>query len=231
MADGPGTDMTAITDIRQQLVDAAHRLHAKGLVGEGAASLSSRVPGRPQMAIAPRGSTFAELKPAQVEIIDWEAATDPERSLHATIYRSRPDAGAIAHLHPQWASALRLLDRPMPGIFDEQVRQLGRSLQRLPYSEPVLGREAIALLKDHDSAFLYGDGVLCLGVTRDRVIFNAELLEKCAKAFVLASATGRKVGTVPLFVREIAHSRMLKDQKKAAAAYARGEVPTGFTAY
>ena len=223
--------MDSITDIRQQLADAAHRLHAKGLVGEGVASLSMRVPGQSQMAVAPKGSAFAGLKVDQVEILPFDAATDPERGLHATVYRTRPDTGAIAHLHPQWASALRLLDQPMPGIFDEQVRQLGRSLKRLPYSEPALGREAIALLKDHDNAFLYGDGVLCLGVTRDRVIFNAELLEKCAKAYVLASATGRKVGTVPLFVREIAHSRMLKDQKKAAAAYARGEVPTGFTAY
>jgi ribulose-5-phosphate 4-epimerase/fuculose-1-phosphate aldolase len=223
--------MASILEIRQQLVDAAHRLHAKGLVGEGAASLSMRVPGQQQMVVAPRGSAFAALKVEEVELLAFDAASDAERSLHAMVYRTRSDTGSIAHLHPQWASALRLLDRPMPAIFDEQVRQLGRSLKRLPYSEPALGREAIALLKDHDNAFLYGDGVLCLGVTRDRVIFNAELLEKCAKAYVLASATGRKVGTVPLFVREIAHSRMLKDQKKAAAAYARGEVPTGFTAY
>lgn len=223
--------MTDITEVRQQLVDAAHRLHAKGLVGEGAASLSMRVPGQSQMVVAPRGSAFADLKVEQVELLSFDGPGDPERSLHAMIYLSRPDTGSIAHLHPHWASALRLLDQPMPAIFDEQVRQLGRSLKRLPFSEPVLGREAIALLKDHDNAFLYGDGVLCLGVTRDRVIFNVELLEKCAKAYMLASATGRKVGTVPLFVREIAHSRMLKDQKKAAAAYSRGEVPTGFTAY
>ncbi len=231
MADGQGTDMDATTDIRKQLVDAAHRLQAKSLVGDGTASLSMRVPGQAQMAVAPKGSAFAGLKPDQVEVVDFGVASGPEQGLHATLYRTRPDVGAIAHLHPRWASALRLVDQPMPGIFDEQVRQLGRSLKRLPYSEPALGREAIALLKEHDNAFLFGDGVLCLGVTRDRVIFNAELLEKCAKAYVLAFATGRKVGTVPLFVREIAHRRMLKDQKKAAAAYARGEVPTGFTAY
>lgn len=218
-------------EIRQQLADAAHRLHAKGLVGEGSASLSMRVPGQPRMAIAPRGAAFAVLTAAEVEMIGLEEATDPERGLHATVYLHRPDTGSIAHLHPQWASALRLIDQPMPGIFDEQVRQLGRSLKRLPFSEPRLGREAIARLKEHDNTYLFGDGVLCLGVTRDRVIFNAELLEKCAKAYLLAFATGLKVGTVPLFVREIAHSRMLKDQKKAATAYARGEVPSGFTAY
>jgi ribulose-5-phosphate 4-epimerase/fuculose-1-phosphate aldolase len=223
--------MSSHDECRHQVVDACHRLQAKGLLGGGAQSVSVRIAGAAAMAMTSAGADFAALTEEQVGIVMFDSARGAEQSLHATIYRERPDVGAIAHITPRWSSALHALERPMPGIFDEQVRQLGRSLQKLPYEAPVLGCGALALLKCHDNAFLFGEGLLCLGVTRDRVVFNAELLEKCAKAYLLAVATGRPVGTVPLLVREIAHRRMLKDQRKSAAAYARGEVPAGFTAY
>jgi ribulose-5-phosphate 4-epimerase/fuculose-1-phosphate aldolase len=229
--------MESFEAVRQQVAAACHRLHAKDLCGSSADSFSMRIAGDAAMALTPAGCRFAEVRAEAVSRValadegDAEAADAVQRALHRSIYRLRPDVGAIAHTHQRWASGLRLLDAPMPGIFDEQVRQLGRSLRRLPFSAPALGREAIALLKAHDNAYLFGDGVLVLGVTADRAVFNAELIEKCAKAHLLASATGLRVGTVPLFVREIAHRRMRKDQQRAAAAYARGEVPTGFTAY
>jgi len=189
-----------MNEARDELAQAMERLKAKGLC---------------PLTLSVRG-------PGEAASVTAEGASSGVGPLHGTIFEVRPDAGAIVTARPRWASALWLLSQPMPGIFDEQVRQLGRRVDRLGDPEG---------LKSHHSAFLYDEGVVCLGVTLERAVFNVELLEKCAEAYLLASATGRRVTRVPLWVREIAFHRLKKDQLRAAEAWARGEVPSGFTAY
>lgn len=140
---------------------------------------------------------------------------------HAAYYADRPDVGAVLVASPPWAGALGLVEREMPGLFDEQVRHLGR---KVAHFSP-------AALKSGDNAFLLGDGVLVFGMTLDRLIFNAELLEKCAKAFILAHSTGVKLTLVPWWVRTIAGRRLLRDEKFAAECYAEGKMPVFKSAY
>jgi hypothetical protein len=45
-------------------------------------------------------------------------------------------------------------------------------------------------------------------------VHNVEILEKCSLAYLLALCTDRKVSKIPLAVREIAFSKLRKDQKK-----------------
>lgn len=178
-------------------------------------SLSARVPGLRAMDTVVNGVerrlAFEEERPGE-----------PLTAVHAEVYQRRPDVGACVVARPHWASALGLAPGPAPGLFDEQVRQLGRSIDRLT---------ELRHLRDRHCAYLWGNGVLCLGVTLERAVFNLELLEKCAQAYLLATATGLRVFTVPWWVREIAFLRLKKDQARAARAWARGEKPEGFTAY
>jgi len=97
--------------------------------------------------------------------------------LHAEVYRRRGDAGAVLSACPPWGAALAGLGRPMPPVFDEQVRHLGPSV--LPLAGP-------ASLDSCRNAYFLPDGCLCIGTTRDRAVFNAELLEKCSQAYLLA---------------------------------------------
>jgi hypothetical protein len=113
------------------------------------------------------------------------------------------------------------VEKAMPGLFDEQVRHLGGKVARLSPST----------LESGDNAFLMGDSVLCFGMTLDRLIFNAELLEKCAKAFLLAHSTGSKLTLVPWWVRLIAGRRLLRDERFAAECHAEGRVPVFKSAY
>jgi hypothetical protein len=56
-------------------------------------------------------------------------------------------------------------------------------------------------------------------------VLNAELLEKCAKAYVLAAATGQPVPTLPWWVCKIAIGRLHKDQRRAAERFAQALLP------
>jgi hypothetical protein len=67
---------------------------------------------------------------------------------------------------------------------------------------------------------------LCLGFTLTLLVFNVELLEKCAKACLLASTTGRPIKRVPWLVRWVAGQRLAKDRRRAAASHAAGQPAT-----
>jgi ribulose-5-phosphate 4-epimerase/fuculose-1-phosphate aldolase len=205
------------------------RLLAKGLFGKPGDGLSLRVPGDRSMLYREHDGSPAGNE-AMLVPFDSTSTAGAAASLHASVYDARPDVGAVLIARPQWGAKLSAIGR-MPAIFDEQVRQLGAAVEALPESNGKWSETSKSLLDTGSNAFLVGDAVLCLGYTMDRVIFNSELLEKCAKSFVLASLTGNAIGTIPWWVRYIAGSRLRKDEKKAAAAFARGEIPSGLGGY
>jgi hypothetical protein len=68
-------------------------------------------------------------------------------------------------------------------------------------------------------------------MTCERAVFNTELLEKCAQAYVIAKASGTRLRAIPGWVRMIANRRLLHDERNAAARYLNGQLPESTTAY
>lgn len=207
----------------EQARAAWRRLSEKGLASFGG-SLSLRVPG---------AATFTLIEDRATDASSDHAfdASGGVAGVHAAIYRARPDVGAVFISRQPWARNLSDLQLTMPAVFDEQVRHLGKRVERLAWPVADLPNRAAEALATQANAYVLDDAVLCLGLTRDRLVFNAELLEKCAKAFVLATLTGLPVRKLPWLVQFIANRRLLKDERSAAQAYARGDVPTGLNAY
>ncbi|HPL29565.1 MAG TPA: class II aldolase/adducin family protein, partial [Anaerolineae bacterium] len=117
-----------------------------------------------------------------------------------------------------YASALALINAPIPALFDEQVRYLGRAVEIIAYAPSGTG-----LLKNnvrsrvrngHNAYILKNHGALVLGHDAERAERNVELLEKCALAYLLALCTGRHIDRIPLAVREIAFAQLRKDEKR-----------------
>jgi ribulose-5-phosphate 4-epimerase/fuculose-1-phosphate aldolase len=187
------------------------RLQQRHLLTRGLFSV--RVPGREAMAVLdPEG---------EPRILGFAEALDPRAALHAQVYRRRGDAGAVLSACPPWAATLAGLARPLPVVFDEQARHLGPVL-------PLTGPQA---LDSNGTAYFLPDGCLCIGTTRDRAVFNAELLEKCSQAFLLAFLARGRVWRIPLPIRLFAWSRLRRDQRIAAAAIAQGRFAQTATAY
>lgn len=200
-----------------ELLQAATRLAAKGLFNDGGDSLSLLLPGTGRMLLLVHGQA-----PREVELDHGE---DGIAGLHARLYRLRGDVGAAALLSPRWSLQLAALNEAMPAVFDEQARHIGRSwapagIEQLP-----------ALLAGGGNAGPLAGRLLALGVTRNRMLFNAELFEKCAMAYVLARLGGGRVKKVPWWVRLIAGRRLRKDQARAAASHAAGQQAAELGAY
>jgi ribulose-5-phosphate 4-epimerase/fuculose-1-phosphate aldolase len=209
-----------------EVAEALARLEAKGLATSPFDTFSARVPGRGALAVASLGARSLRVVP-----LGEDAGDEPTAALHAAVYRARGDAGAVLTARLPWASRLSLVPEPMPAVFDEQVRQLGARVERLPAPGSTLGGAGEAILARGANAFLLGEGVLVLGFTPERAVLNAEVLEKCAKAYLLARLAGGPVRTIPWLVRWIAVRRLRKDERRAATAWGRGEAPGRFSTY
>jgi ribulose-5-phosphate 4-epimerase/fuculose-1-phosphate aldolase len=214
--------------IKQHIVDTAQRLTQKGYLMATGGNLSIRVAGHSAFAITPSNFDYMKMTPADICVLDFElkmleGARKPsvESAMHAAIYQVRPDVNAVVHTHQVYASTLALINASIPALFDEQTRFLGRSVNIIPYAPSGTGllKNRIARhVRDRNNAYIMQNhGALCFGPDVERAEHNVEILEKCSLAYLLALCTERKIPRIPLVVREVAFSKLLKDQKQAAA--------------
>lgn len=217
--------MGAYDSYKQQVVDAAQSLTRKGFLMATGGNLSVRILGQKLFAITPSNYDYMKMTPEDICILDFdliqvEGTLKPsvESAMHGAIYQARPDVNAVAHTHQVYASALSLIKSPIPTLFDEQARFLGRSVEIIPYAPSGTGflRDVVAKhVKSHNNAFLMQNhGALCLGHDLERAAHNVEILEKCSLAYLLALCADKPVSKIPFAIREIAFSKLRKDQKK-----------------
>ncbi len=210
---------------RKLIVETAQQLTRKGFLMATGGNLSYRIAGQSAMAITPSNYDYLKMLPEDVCVLDFELKViegslkpSVESAMHAAIYRVRPDVNAVVHTHQVYASTLTLIKMPIPSLFDEQVRFLGRSVNIIPYAPSGTGLLAGRIarsVRDHNNAYmLQNHGALVFGQDMERAVFNVEILEKCSLAYLLAICTDRNVSKIPLAVREVAFAKLRKDQKK-----------------
>ncbi len=216
--------------IEQQLLEGCRRLAAKGFLNTPADSFSMRVPGAMEMILTSGHEDWGQIAKADLRTVSFfpdEASSD----LHASIYQARADVGAVAISSPRGVRLIAQYGGQLPPIFDEQVRHIGLPIGSLANEEKIPREIVKKEFRQGANAALLGEQLLCLGMTCDRVLFNTELYEKCARAYVIAKASGNRIGSIPMWVRLIANQRLLRDERRAAASYRNGHAPEGLTAY
>ena len=207
--------------IRTLLLQDQDRFEAKGLFGEPGDSFSMRIPGQPEFLLV----TPDHHQPVSVSI-NGPGSDIP--GLHARLYRNRTDAGAVLISGTPWSAALASAGETIPVLFDEQARHLGEVTAPVPEGDLQALETA---LQGGANIAIVGERRLCLGATPERVVFNAELFEKCAQAFLIALSSGRRIRRIPWLVRVIAGGRLKKDQARAAESLDAGRIPEGMNAY
>lgn len=210
---------------KKLIVDTAHELVRKGFLMATGGNLSMRVANKEAFAITPSNYDYMKMTPEDICILDFdlnilEGHLKPsvESAMHGAIYQARGDVNAIIHTHQVYTSALTLIKSPIPALFDEQARFLGRSVEIIPYAPSGTGmlKSTVAKhVKNHNNAFMMQNhGALVFGHDMERAVHNVEILEKCAMAYLLAICTEKKISKIPLAVREVAFAKLRKDQKK-----------------
>lgn len=217
--------MQTLDLFKQQVVETAQELTHKGFLMATGGNLSVRIPGQAAFAITPSDFDYLKMTPEDICVLDFdlnvtEGHLKPsiESGMHAAVYRVRPDVNAIVHTHQVYASALTMIQAPIPALFDEQARFLGRSVEIIPYAPSGTGmlKSTVAKhVRNHNNAYMMQNhGALVFGPDMERAVHNVEILEKCALAYLLTLCSGRKASKIPLAVREIAFAKLRKDQKR-----------------
>jgi len=217
--------MSQYQNQKQAIVEAAQSLTHKGYLMATGGNLSMRIIGEEAFAITPSNFDYMKMTAQDICVLDFqlnilEGVHKPsvEAAMHCAIYQVRGDVNAVVHTHQVYASALALINKPIPGLFDEQTRFLGRSVKIIPYAPSGTGmlRNIIAKhVKDHNNAYIMQNhGALNFGHDLERAMHNVEILEKSSLAYLLALCSGEKASKVPLAVREIAFAKLRKDQRK-----------------
>jgi ribulose-5-phosphate 4-epimerase/fuculose-1-phosphate aldolase len=218
--------MGSFDEHKKQIVDSAQALVRKGYLMATGGNVSLRLPGQNAFAITPSNYDYFKMTPEDVCLLDFDLRVveghhkpSVESAMHGVVYQARPDVNAIVHTHQAYVSALALIKAPIPALFDEQARFLGRSVDIIPYAPSGTGllKNAVAKnVRNHNNAFmLQNHGALVFGHDMERAIHNVEILEKCALAYLLAICSERKISKIPVAVREVAFAKLRKDQKKS----------------
>lgn len=107
--------------LRRAVIETARELNSRGINVNKSGNISARF--RDGFLITPTGVPYETLLPEDIVFIDLESGGSQGRRLpssewemHAEVYRARTDAGAVAHCHSAYATALACQNMPIPAF-------------------------------------------------------------------------------------------------------------------
>ena len=113
--------------------------------------------------------------------------------MHAEVYRIRSDAGAVAHCHSAYATALACQNMPIPAFHYMVAAAGGDSIDVVPYE--TFGTHALALraaeaLQKKNACLLEHHGSLALGKTLAKAIQLLAEVENLARQYCIVRSLG-----------------------------------------
>lgn len=189
----------------EELCAVGASLYARGHAHGSTGNLSVRIGDR--VFVTATGGSLAALRPDALAELDLAGRSlnaqrpSKEAPFHLAVYRRRPEARAIMHLHSIHAVALSCLEhldpeRPVPALtpyFHMRVAPLGI----VPYFRPGSAELAAAIdaaAADHACLLLRNHGSLCAGASMAEALDRAEELEATARLHFLLR--GERVRTL-----------------------------------
>lgn len=186
--------------LENRIVDVAREMNRKGLNQGRSGNVSTRLADR--MLITASGCHFDEITTGQIVETDldgnWTGPLKPssEHSFHAAIYRTRPDARAVVHVHSPWATTLACMHRPIPAFHYMVAVAGGRDIPCTPYA--TFGTEALAghvarALSTRDACLMANHGQVALGDSPAAALELALEVELLARCYAQALTLGEPI--------------------------------------
>ena len=194
--------MSEETKLREDMRQIAKSIFDRGLTNGSSGNLSARLSdGR--ILMTPTGSSMGFLDPAQISLLDADFnhiggdAPTKEIPLHAAFYESRPQSGAVVHLHSTYSVALSMLpdldpDNVIPPLTPYTIMRLGK-VKLLPFFLPgdsTIGDAVRALGGKHSAVILANHGPVVAGKDIWSATYAMEELEETAKLAVITRGMG-----------------------------------------
>jgi ribulose-5-phosphate 4-epimerase/fuculose-1-phosphate aldolase len=182
--------------LRDRIATTGRSLYDRGLTHGSTGNISVLLAdGR--WLVTPTGSSFGSLDPARISLLDAAGrllAGDPpskEAVLHRAMYRARPRAGAVVHLHSTHSVAVSVIADVdaadvLPPLTAYYVMRIG-TLPLVPYhppGDPALADAVGGFAGRHHALLLANHGPVVAGSSLSAATDAVEELEATARLFL-----------------------------------------------
>lgn len=136
-----------------------------------------------------------------------------EIKLHLAAYRARPDAKAVVHAHPPFATARGLVGKSLTPALPEAIVSIGDQIPVIEFSMPGTKENETLVeqaFKNFDVVMLSGNGVIAIGDDVEQAYLRIELAEHLCKIHFYADQMGAQ-----LFLSQDQVQLLLEKRNKA----------------
>lgn len=218
---------------REELVRFGKLIHEKAFVSAMDGNLSVRLDDGTVLA-TPTSISKGAMRPEDMVQVDMQGRrlagdrdVSSEIAMHLTIYRQRPDIGAVVHAHPVtatgFASAGLALDQP---VCSELVITLGA----VPLAEyattgtPALSDSLLPYVFDYDAILLANHGAVTYGACLEQAYLKMEAVEHFAKIMLVTIQLGSPQLLTEENVRQLVDARSRYQGVKSPASMPAGPI-------
>ncbi|MFK4533390.1 ribulose-5-phosphate 4-epimerase/fuculose-1-phosphate aldolase [Bradyrhizobium ottawaense] len=185
------------TKRREEICRFGRSLFERGLTPGSSGNISVRLEDGGWL-VTPTNASLGFLDPARISRIDAEGRVvsgDPptkEVPLHAALYDTRRNAGAVVHLHSTHSVALSMLPEidpraALPSMTPYYLMKCGLTAL-IPYyrpGDPAVASAIMGLAGKYSSILLANHGPVVSAETLEAAVFATEELEETAKLYLL----------------------------------------------
>lgn len=188
--------------LREQMCEVGRRMYGRGFVAANDGNLSVRL-SADKILTTPTGVSKGFMSPEHMAIVDLRGAAldanqpSSEIRMHLFVYRERPEAQAVAHAHPIYATGFATAGLALHEcVAPEIVATLG-SIPLAHYGTPSTEELAESLrphVHRHDAFLLANHGVVAMGKDLWEAYYRLERVEHYAHVvFVSRLLNGEKI--------------------------------------
>lgn len=192
--------------LKEEIVRVGRKLWERQYVDGNGGNISARI-SRHYVLCTPTLCSKGDLRVEDLSLVDLDncqiCGDRPQTSeilLHLEIYKAVPQAKAVIHCHPPYATAHAVAGVIPPGnLIPEQEVFVG-PVALAPYETPgthAFAQTVLPYVKHHNTILLANHGIVCWADTMTHAEWYAEVVETYCKTILIASQLRTKLNEIP----------------------------------
>lgn len=193
--------MLRYLELRKALIATACAANARSLNQGTAGNVSARTP--EGFLITPSGVPYDQLAPGLLvemsldgQVISGQLDPSSEWRLHRDIFATRPEVGAILHVHSPYATALACGRREIPAFHYMVAAAGGKTIPCAAYATfgtQELSDSVLVALQGRSASLMANHGMLAVGTGLEEALRLAQEVEDLARQYHLSLQIGGPV--------------------------------------
>ena len=186
--------------LRKEVIEVCLAMNAQGINQGTSGNVSVRTD--EGFLITASGIPYERMKPFHVVEMDLDGGyrgdilPSTEWRMHLDIFKTKPHAGAIVHVHSPYATALACLRKEIPP-FHYMIGVAGGSTIRVadyaPFGTPELSVTMLKAMEGRSACLLANHGQICFAPTLEKALWLAGEVEAICQQYWAASLMGKPV--------------------------------------